>query len=67
VERIERIKIIKTAMVMHFYGFYSSALQVAKKPFGENSLVTAKIYSYLGTLNSYQDNYNVRFKYFFLF
>jgi len=53
-------------MLTHARGVYSSALLVAEQSFGENSFFTAKIYTYLGNLNTYHDDYIVIFKLFFL-
>jgi len=60
-------KMIQLGMLRLAQNIYSSALQVVKQSFGEYSLFTAKIYTYLGNFNTYHDNYIVILKLFFLF
>jgi len=60
-------EVIKEGMLKQAENIYLPALQVAEQSFGKNSLFTAKIYTYLGNLNTYHDNYIVIFKLFFLF
>ncbi|KAL4127454.1 hypothetical protein QTP88_011625 [Uroleucon formosanum] len=56
-ERSNQIKMIKQFMFQQVEYAYFNALHVALQLLGENNLLTAKIYSYLGNLYIYQEKY----------
>ncbi|KAL4127278.1 hypothetical protein QTP88_011456 [Uroleucon formosanum] len=55
--RLYQIEIIKQSMFQQVENIYSNALHVALQSLGENNLLAANIYSYLGTIYIYQEKY----------